>query len=188
MRKRGCNSLILRLFAFVCICSQLCAFTCVFGPFSQSLKNRCDFGALRTQNYTRNPCLIALEKSLELKGVVSKRVVLADVPLNRNAALLFLVSEIASELWGPRWASQLQSLKSMFVCICARLRTFVCVCKHPLLQKGTLSNRKFTRQFRKISCHTSSLRYLLCPCNISSLLSQPSTKPTLHVPLPNLTL
>ena len=33
-RRRGCNSLILRLFAFVCVCSRLRAFTCVFGPFS----------------------------------------------------------------------------------------------------------------------------------------------------------
>ena len=37
------NSLILRLFAFVCVCSRLRAFTCVFGPFSESLKSA--FGA-----------------------------------------------------------------------------------------------------------------------------------------------
>ena len=31
-------------------------------------------------------------------------------PLNRNAALLRLVLEIASDFWGPRWASQLSLL------------------------------------------------------------------------------
>ena len=38
--KRGCNSLILRLFAFVCVCARLfafvCAFICVLGPFSET--------------------------------------------------------------------------------------------------------------------------------------------------------
>ena len=34
-RIRGCNSLILRLFAFVCVCSRFRACTCVFGPFSE---------------------------------------------------------------------------------------------------------------------------------------------------------
>ena len=38
VRKRGCKSLILRLFEFVCVCSRLCAFICVLGPFSESLK------------------------------------------------------------------------------------------------------------------------------------------------------
>ena len=39
-RKRGCNSLILRLSAFVCICAHLRAFTCVLGPFSESIRLR----------------------------------------------------------------------------------------------------------------------------------------------------
>ena len=38
VRKTGCNSLILRLFAFVCVCSCLRAFICVLGPFSEGLK------------------------------------------------------------------------------------------------------------------------------------------------------
>ena len=36
---RPSNSLILHLFAFVCVCSRLRAFACVFGPFSESLKS-----------------------------------------------------------------------------------------------------------------------------------------------------
>ena len=32
LRKRGCNSLILELFAFVCVCLRLCAFISLFGP------------------------------------------------------------------------------------------------------------------------------------------------------------
>ena len=39
LRTRGCDSLILRLFAFVFVCSRWRTFTCVFGPFSQSLKS-----------------------------------------------------------------------------------------------------------------------------------------------------
>ena len=38
VRKRRCNSLILRLFAFVCVCSRLRAFICILGPLSESLK------------------------------------------------------------------------------------------------------------------------------------------------------
>ena len=37
--KGGCNSLILRLLAFARVCSRLCAFTCVFGPFSERPKS-----------------------------------------------------------------------------------------------------------------------------------------------------
>ena len=38
VRKRGCNSQILRLFAFACVCSRLCTFICALGPFSGGLK------------------------------------------------------------------------------------------------------------------------------------------------------
>ena len=37
--KRGCNSLILRLFAFVCVCLRLRTFICVLSPFSEGLKS-----------------------------------------------------------------------------------------------------------------------------------------------------
>ena len=39
VRKRGCKSSILRLFAFVCVCLRLFAFVRVFGPISGSLKS-----------------------------------------------------------------------------------------------------------------------------------------------------
>ena len=39
VRKRGCIFLMLHLFAFVCACWRLHAFTCVLGPFSESLKS-----------------------------------------------------------------------------------------------------------------------------------------------------
>ena len=49
VHKRGCSSLILRLFAFVCVRLRLRAFTCVLGPFSERLKSAlvCVCGRLR---------------------------------------------------------------------------------------------------------------------------------------------
>ena len=39
VHERGSNSLILHWFAFVCVCSRLCAFLCIVGSESASLKS-----------------------------------------------------------------------------------------------------------------------------------------------------
>ena len=51
-------------------------------------------------------CIVILFKNIGVRGRF-------DSPdLNRSAALLSLVSEIASDFWGPRWASQSKNRKS----------------------------------------------------------------------------
>ena len=53
----GCNSMILRLFAFVCVCSRLRAFICVLGPFFREPEN-CVCLRLRAFVCVQHPLLL----------------------------------------------------------------------------------------------------------------------------------